>query len=706
MQLSHSPLPTRMSRALHSIALLLLAGSMATGCGDPPRIDGDARINLPDGGSGEVDAGSGFEDSGISRTGLTLARVVPDHGPFTGGNTVILRGSGFDDESQVTFGGRDVQPADHQLIDARRLAVVVPAGDVGIVDVTVTVADETVELEDGYTYDAIYVEPTSGAVSGGTFVNVVGSGTNFREGDSVVFGRTNCTDVEVVSPTRITCRTPPSAADLVDVTVVRGEDGSETIAPDAYTYFDSSDPFSGGLGGGPIEGSVNITVIDTMTGAAVPDAFAIVGEDLDTEHQGLTDSLGQITFSGPDILPGLTIHVAKHCYEKTSFVSIDARDATIFLRPWMDPMCGMGDGPPPGGGRGRNGSFIVGELIWYGPNEMGPNPWLNVPEPRPGWERVAYVYTTQSSIDRPNPDPAAGGAIQRVTETLTGTLGYPYSIFARPSGLAVYAIAGLENAAEGRFVPYVMGVARNVLVGPGETAEGVDIIMSIPLDHYLAVELTGLPAEVRTGPDRFRLAADIDLGGEGIIVRNVNGQNLDILRRRDASREFRFVAQPALEGTLSDGRYRVESGWYTGDFDGQPYSAGVENGVTAVDDTLVFGDFVGIPEPTAPSYGERLPDDRILRWTADGPDPSFHVVIVIGSDGNPAWTLYTPGNIREAAIPDLNAIEEITDIPTGFMTWAVFSVTVPGFVYDEFRYQYLADQFWSRWAVDFFTAQR
>ena len=270
----------------------------------------------------------------------------------------------------------------------------------------------------------------------------------------------------------------------------------------------------------------------------------------------------------------------------------------------------------------------------------------------------------------------------------------------------MYALAGLENLTDGRFIPYVMGVGRNVLAGPGEMVEGVDIVMNIPLDHYLEVELTELPMEALTGPDRFRLRANIDLGGEGVIVPIVNDQNLDIVRRRDASRSIRFVSQPSLDGALSDGRYRVEAGWFTGDFDGQPYTVAVENGVTAVDSTLVIGGFLGIPQASAPDRRELLPADRVLRWTADGPDPDLHVVLIVDPTGNPAWRLFLPGNVRAAPIPDLSSIEGIDDIGTGFMTWAVFAISVPGFVFDEFRYEYLSDRFWSRWAVDYYTAQR
>ena len=699
-------------RLTHTRSLLWFAALslVATGCecGTPP-IDGDAEIRLRDAGPPEDTGVQEFPDSGLNSDELVLAALVPDHGPFTGGNTVILRGSGFDADAQVTFGQNGVQPADHRLIDPRRLAVVVPAGEVGIVDVSVTVGDETVTLTDGYRYDSITVTPNSGSVAGGTVISLVGSGTNFQAGDTVTVGRGNCGSLEVVSATRMTCRTPAAVVGTVDVTVTRGEDSSEVTVEDAFTYFDSSDPFTGGLGGGPIEGSINVTVIDAFTGAPVPDAYAILGEDLETEHQGLTDALGQITFSGEDVAPPATVHVGKHCYEKTSFHSFDARDMTIFLQPWQDPMCASDGDPPPGGGRGVNGATIEGELVFLGPNEMGPNPWLNVPEARPGWVRVAYVYATQSAIGVANWDPTANGATQRVLESPTGRLGYPYSIFVRPRGMAVYAIAGLEstNALDRRFIPYVMGIARNVLAGPSQRVQGVDVVMDIPLDHNLDVELTDLPDAVIDGPDAFRITADIDLGGEGVIVRNVRNVALDVLRGRSASRSFQFVAQPALQGALSDGRYRVEAGWYTTAFDAPPYTVAVETGITSVDETVVIGDFLGIVVPTAPAYGERLPADRILRWQSDGPDPDFYYVIVISNTtGNPEWSMFVPGNVHEAPMPNLAEIEGISDIAGGFLTWAVFSVQVPGFVFDEFRYNYLAQALWDRYSLDVFAAQR
>jgi hypothetical protein len=674
-------------------------------CGDdviappPPATDGGVD-------AGEIDAGSGLPDTGIGAGELQITRVVPDHGPFVGGAEAFVRGAGFTEEAIVRIGGRMVQPADTQLIDARRLRIITPAGDPGPQDVEVEVGGERVTLADGYTYDSFYVDPPRGSVAGGVIVEVTGQGLTFADGDTVTFGRSPCTDVTVVSETTITCRTPPGVVGTVDVTLTRGSDGSELTVEDGYTYFDATDPVSGGLGGGPLMGTLNITVLSAGSGEPVPDAYVIVGEDLMTPHQGLTDLRGQISFAGDDLVGGQTVHIAKFCFEKTSFVSFDATDVTAFLVPWMDPMCGMGPPPPPG--RGRNGTFINGELIWRGPNEYGPNPWANIPDPRANEVKVAYVFTTQRSLSNPNPDPSLGG-LQRVLEVLPPIteehLGYPYRIFARPAGLAVYALAGLENTTTGEFIPYVMGIARNVLGGPGEEVEGADIVMDIPLDHRLDVRLSEIPMQTDRGPDRFRVESYIDLGGEGIIVREVNAELIDVVRGRSAERPFRFYAQPALYGALSDGRYRIIGGWYTNDFESQPYSVRMRQGVREVSSEVILDDFLGVPVATSPEYGDDLPADRMLRWSADGAEPSFHVVLMIGGDGNPAWRHFAPGNVREAPIPDLSSIPDIDDITPGFIQWVVFAVTIPGFRFNEFSYAHLGDDQWEAYASDFFTAR-
>jgi len=691
--------------------LLVLVAALGAGCdgcgrGDANPTDLDLGTLPPDANIGE-DLGAMFPDTGIGSTELMLTRVVPDHGPFRGGNTVVLRGSGFSLDAVVTFGGRMVQPADMELIDTRRLQVVVPAGEVGPADVAITLADETITLPAGYTYDAIYVEPDRGSVAGGTFVSIVGQGTNFVAGDTVTFGRSACADIAVVSPTRITCKTPPLSASTVDVTITHTADGSTTVGPDAYTYYDTTDPFGGGLGGGPVNGSVNVTVLNATTGDVVEGATVFLG-NVGGPYVGDTDIGGRITFSGADLMGPQIVTGSKFCFEKTTFVAADASDVTMFLVPWQDPMCGMGMGTPPPG-RGRSGSFISGSLIWRGPSEFSPNPWLNIPRPRANEMKVAYVYATQPSVDVPNPDPAQGGAVQRILEEIPDPLpgderGYPYRIFVRPGSMAVYALAGLENTVTGEFIPYIMGIARNVLAGPGEEILDRDMIMNITLDRAVDVVITEIPAPGRAGPNRYKVRAAVDLGGEGVIVRVVNDVEIDTLRRRTNDRPFRLVSQPALFDALSDGRYRVEAGWFTGDFDSLPYTQIVRSGIVGVDRPIPMNGFLGIPTATSPEYGAPLPADRILRWEADGPTPSLHILLMTGGDGNPAWRQFLPGDVREAPIPDTSTLG-VADIATGDIYWQVYAVTIPGFDFDTFTYAYLNDRYWEKSAVDFFTAQ-
>lgn len=705
--------PRTLARWWSSLGLVCVIAAGLAGCDRGELIEApDIGPTIPDGGP-TPDAAMVFGDSSLARNDLEIVRVVPDHGAFTGGNVAVLRGAGYTDSAQVTFGANAVQPADHRLVDNRRLQVVVPAGDVGPVDVTVEIDGQRVTLEDAYTYDAISVDPNSGSVAGGTFITILGNGTSFAEGDTVLVGRAACTNVTIVSQTRITCRTPAAVAGTFDVTVVRAEDQSETRAVGAYTYFDSTDPYAGGLGGGAISGSINITVLNSQTGEPVPEAYAIVGNDTSTEHQGLTDSLGQITFSGPDLLGQQTVHIAKHCFERTSFVAFDARDVTVFLEAWQDPMCAPPGMPPSGNPRGRNGAMVEGELVWRGPNEYGPNPWDNIPEPRAGWRRVAYVFTTQRDVGAPNPDPdsmpGADGVSSVVLEVLPegDHVGYPYRIFARPAGLAVYALAGLEQTETSRFIPYVMGVARNVLASPGATTRNVNVIMDIPLDHNISAEFGDLPDALTTGPDRFRLDAVLDLGGEGVIVRQVNANVFDTLRGTSAANPYRFVAQPALRGTLADARFRISAAWVTGVFDDVPTTRVVQNGLTNVDSLVTLADHLAIPRATAPVNGGAFPADRIVRWVEEGSNevPDFHVLQIIGGDGNPAWSAYVRGDVQEIELPDFSAIGDLGDISAGQLTFVIYAAKIPGLAFDEFRYTYLNDRYWTHAAINVYSGR-
>src|SRR5690606_8319506 len=103
---------------------------------------------------------------------FALQFVDPDHGPFTVGTVVTVRGIGFDDDTQVFFGGRSVEPASIQVVDSRRLIVTTPPGLPGAADVLVRKGDSVASLDDEFVYEAVVVEPAVGSNAGGTFITI------------------------------------------------------------------------------------------------------------------------------------------------------------------------------------------------------------------------------------------------------------------------------------------------------------------------------------------------------------------------------------------------------------------------------------------------------------------------------------------------------------------------------------------------------
>lgn len=760
---------------LRASPFLALALVGVTACGSSS--DGDFIPDLPDAGVTPPDEDGGPDVPVTPQDPLDFTRAVPSSGPYDGGNLVILRGTGFDSDAEVYFGGNRVQPADvcgrgMPDCDPFRLSVRPPAGEPGQVAIRIRQGEgddvEEITAPGAYTYEAFDVFPFQGSTAGGTRITITGLGTSFADGDEVEIAGEPCRSIEVVSPTVMTCRTPAGDAGAVDVVVIDGDTADELVANDAFTYLDTASPDAGGLGGGPVRpegataGTLNVTIINAGNGNREPDVFVIVGEDPDTPLQGFTDASGQIVFSSAGLEAPIAVHAVKDCFERTSFVSFDSRDVTIFLTPWnpMDPrtpprcLPPPTPGAPPPGGPGRLGAVVGGSLRWLGANEFGLNDWDNIPEPTRGYERAAYVYTTQvcegaaencqNPLTQPNPLAPNESLITRVLEEdlpPSGSTGWPFAIFARPGSYAVWAIAGLEIPpvidattgliTEGDFIPYVMGVARNVIAGPGETVEGVEVVMDIPLDATFDVEFDGLPSSVPTGPNFYATQAYVDLGAEGFISRTPGlartsfgffpyllelPDGLDIVTSR-ALRTFRFWAQPQLTGTLSDARYRMTSGWYTSGVGGAPYTERTETGVRDTRGTVTVDDWLAIPVAADPaSPGGRLPDDRVLRWEIEGPDPDFQVVLVTGADGLPAWRMFVQGSRREAPVPDLSSIPSLRDLPSGTFSWAVFAARMPGFCprspdceegeasFNSLTYRDINTRLWSHTSANQFTA--
>ena len=195
-----------------TIAVLASAGAciaVQEGEGIPHKL-----TDTGGGGTGIVNVEAGTAQDARTELSVTdphaVVGVEPPHGPFSGNTRAIVRGNGFGADARVRFGSVQADPTGVLRIDTTRLQVVVPPGAPGKVAVTVQNGeDESTSrtLDDAFTYDAFYAQPSSGPTTGGTIVKLLGEGTQWADGTSVEVGGKSCTNATVVTATEIRCTT-------------------------------------------------------------------------------------------------------------------------------------------------------------------------------------------------------------------------------------------------------------------------------------------------------------------------------------------------------------------------------------------------------------------------------------------------------------------------------------------------------------------
>jgi hypothetical protein len=636
--------------------------------------------------------------------------VDPDHGSFNGATEVSLRGNGFTEDMTITVGGRLVEPIDTEHIDDRRVTFLTPPGTPGLADVEIQKGTFVATLADGYTYEAIDIEPDFGAVAGGTFVTVSGFGTDFDDATVVTFDGVPMTVVDVVSETQLTGRTPPGVSGDANVLAITRSGTFD--ARRAYTYNTTVDPFRGGMGGGPIEGTVNVTVIDSRTDNGVDNALVAIGDPLDTPYIGRADDLGQITFSAPGLAGPITVTAAADEYETQQFVSYDARDITIFLVRAVPPTPGEGPFPP-----GRQPARIFGHVVFGGPTGIGIENWNLVPEPRTPTEVKRVYVTTTAAHPFTNPY-APTRPIDYVPGE--GKSAWEFDVYARASALAVVAVAGLYDPAQDPsglgvtgFEPFAMGVTRGILVGPGEDKVGVDVLIDIPLDTTLQVDLIDPPllnSRDYPGPILYQIRPFLDFGGEGVIAMNKNGlvtpplpeQRPNYYDFADGETSIILPRMAPLSGAIVDASYTFVAGAYS-DFGTNPYSVRVARGNKEVEYPIEIGDFIGTPRPVDPVEGGTASSFGV-EIEAEGPAAgftTFHVHLISQPFGPALFRIFARGNILDLDLPDLAPLG-MADVPRGKdLNWTFYSLRIiGGAAFDDFHYGMLSLLYWDAYAVD------
>jgi hypothetical protein len=204
-----------------------------------------------------------------------VTALTPTGGPPTGGNSVIISGSGFTGADMaggsVKFGtaapGVVIVDSDTQIHTAA------PRGT-GSVHVTVTTlggGTSATSAADVYTYGTApavtAVSPNTGPITGGTSVTV--TGTNLTGATAVMFGATAATHFVVVNDTQVTATSPAGTVGAkVDVTVITPVGTSPTSAADQFTYGSVPTVTAVNPNSGSIAGGTSVTITGTsFTGA-------------------------------------------------------------------------------------------------------------------------------------------------------------------------------------------------------------------------------------------------------------------------------------------------------------------------------------------------------------------------------------------------------------------------------------------------------
>jgi hypothetical protein len=113
------------------------------------------------------------------------------------------------------------------------------------------------------------VSPSAGATTGGTFLTLTGA--NFVSGATVTIGNDACQNVQWVSSTSLTCRSPAGSGGKVSVKV-KNPDTQEAVLADAFEYSSSTAGGTGyaALAGGGISSGVSLRLRGSVGDGGTP----------------------------------------------------------------------------------------------------------------------------------------------------------------------------------------------------------------------------------------------------------------------------------------------------------------------------------------------------------------------------------------------------------------------------------------------------
>lgn len=628
----------------------------------------------------------------------------PSHGAFNGGDVVLVSGRGFTSKARVWFGPNEVDETTTVPVSPDSVQVITPPGTAGPVDLIVQDGDDTSTqrtLAGGYSYDALYAVPDVGPVPGGTVIQIAGQGTSWDATTVAAIDQNPCTTLTVNSPTLLTCTVPAGTPGGKTITVTTSSDGgSETILVlDGYTYQDSSDGFKGGLSGAPLAGQLTVLVYDNFTGDPIPGALVVVGSDIATAIQAMSDASGVTVIDDSSLTTPQTVTVAAECHGPISFVTEPVNTVTAYLDPVLSPACGGSGDPPPVGGKVGQLGEVTGQLVWPLVGEFMEGGWSNVPSPiGKTQQQVAYVFAAASDPTQPFQLPDISTA---VTPAMASGAGYPFSIELWPGNASLYAIAGIEDTGKSppEFTGYAMGAVNGVPVLPGQITGGVYIAMSQALNQALTLDVSP-PAPGPQGPDRLDAEVAVNLGHGGYALLPI-GQKSPFLPLQG---NLDFVGLPGLDGPLAGALYVATASAVTGPTATAPMSVVTSVQTNNTAQVLAIGGFVSVPQLTTPATGTVWDGVHLATtFPPGGAVPDLTVYDISAGNGLMHWTVAAPGGSQAISLPSLAGFPQLA-LPPGPLVIGVYGAKIANFDYGSLRYVQMTTRGMSAYSLSYFNA--
>ncbi len=673
-------------------------------------LDGNrAALMIPPGSNGAANSWLDLEllAEGVSvaalaqawRYDLFLASLSPESGPSSGGELVTLTGAGFREGVglEVLFG--DLPATEVGRVDSEHLVARAPPAAGTRVDVVVReAADHTNSSRRAAAFEYLFpphvarVSPDRGAQAGGTLVTLQGAG--FEPGIVFLFGEIPLREMKLINAFTAVGKTPPGEVGVVHIETRLGE--QRTATPEAFEYYDPINP-GGGSSGGPLEGTLNVTVLSSRVGIVpVEGATVIVGESLGAPLQGRTNKKGQVTLSDASLVKAVPVTVMKEGYLTQTIGSQAFSELTVYLTKLTGSVLGPGpDMPPPvepepgGGGGGGGGStrgYISGKVVGFKlPRALKPteSAYAEV------WVAPLSLYATpplySTGYELTPWSPGARDTRDAREEHWKLTKDSDYFAVAAPNGIrTLYALYGIHDSETGTFTPILMGLRRGVVVQGGQTALDQHIVLSMHLDRSFPVTIKGAPKPMEGDPPLSHdLYAWLNLGNDGVVP---------IGRARGAG-PLTFTQMPRLDGEnfiFLDG---VVS------YDGASDSYAFRKQLGDLTQGVTLGpmlDFISTVKPDSLS-GEPFDGTLQFAWKT-GAVPDLIYVSMQLSSTDWRWQGYLPGDADAFVMPAALMAQLRGEAASSWSSYLYVSVTAvrtARFDFDSWTYGNFDFDVWS-----------